>query len=102
MTALWWIATSAPMKTSARRRKRALPLVMADLMMASWETIARRSMMMARGACTTAEYKRMVMEKAAAAQDSALALVTGRGARAALAPWRKRAAANARRLRRKS
>jgi hypothetical protein len=102
LTTLWWIATSVLMKTLARRRKRALPLVMADLMMASWETIARQSMMMARGACTTAEYQRMVMEKAAAAQDSALALITGRGARAALAPWGKRAAANAKRLRLKS
>jgi hypothetical protein len=59
-------------------------------------------MMITRGTCTAAEYQRMVMEKAAAAQDTALALITGRGARAALAPWRKRAAANAKRLRRKS
>jgi hypothetical protein len=90
------------MKTPARCGKRALPLMMADLMMASWETIARRSMMMARGACTAAEYQRMIVEKTAAAQDATLAMLSGRGIRAALAPWHKRARANASRLRRKS
>jgi hypothetical protein len=75
--------------------------MMAELMMASSETIARRSMMMARGVCTAMEYQRMMMEKAAASRDSALALLSGRGTKAALAPWHRRASANATRLRRK-
>jgi hypothetical protein len=76
--------------------------MMAELMMASWETIARRSLMMVQGTCSLAEYQRMAIEKAAALQQSALAVMTGRGKKAALAPWHKRATANARRLRRKS
>jgi hypothetical protein len=86
-------------KLSSRRR-RALPLMVAELMMASWETIARRSVMMAKGTCSPAEYRRMAMEKAAAMQLSALAVMGGRGKRQALAPWHKRATANAKRLRR--
>jgi len=76
--------------------------MMAELMVASWETISRRTAMIARGTCTPAEYQRMVMEKAAALQQSAIAVMTGRGKKAALAPWHKRATANARRLRPKS
>jgi hypothetical protein len=49
-----------------------------------------------------AEYQRMVTEKAAAVQLSASAVMGGRGKRQALAPWHKRAIANAKRLRRKS
>jgi hypothetical protein len=90
------------MKRLSRRRTRALPLMMAELAMASWETIARRTAMIARGTITTAEYQRMVMEKAAALQQSAIAVMTARGKKAALAPWHKRATANARRLRRKT
>ena len=71
-------------------------------MMASWETIARRSLMIAQGTCSLAEYQRMAMEKAAALQQSALAVMSGRGEKAALAPWHRRATANAKRLRRKS
>ena len=88
------------MKRLARRRT--LPLMMAELMMASWETIARRTAMIAGGTCTPAEYQRMAMEKAAALQQSAIAIMSGRGKKAALAPWHKRATANARRLRRKT
>jgi len=76
--------------------------MMAEMVMASWETIARRTAMIARGTCTPAEYQRMVLEKTAALQQSAIAMMTGRGKKAALAPWQKRASANARRLRRKS
>jgi hypothetical protein len=76
--------------------------MMAELAMASWETIARRTAMIARGACTPAEYQRMMIEKAAALQQSAIAAMTGRGNKAALRPWHKRATANARRLRRKT
>jgi hypothetical protein len=90
------------MKRLTRRRARPLPMMMAELAMASWETIVRRTAMFARGNITAAEYQRMFMEKAAALQQSALAVMTGRGKKAALAPWHKRATANARRLRRKT
>jgi hypothetical protein len=76
--------------------------MMVELAMASWETIARRTAMMAQGTLTAAEYQRMVMEKAAALQQSAMAVMTGRGKKAALGPWHKRATVNARRLRRKT
>jgi hypothetical protein len=90
------------MKRLPSRRSRALPLMMAELAMASWETLARRTALIARGTCTPAEYQRMVMEKAAALQQSAIAVMTGRGKKAALRPWLKSATANARRLRRKT
>jgi len=76
--------------------------MMAELAVASWETIARRTAMIARGGLTPAEYQRMVIEKATALQQSAIAVMTGRGKKAVLAPWHKRATANARRLRRKT
>ena len=90
------------MKKLIRRRARTFPLMMAELAMASWETNARRTSMIARGTCSPAEYQRMIIEKAAALQQSAVAAMTGRGNKAALRPWHKRATANARRLRRKS
>src|ERR1700730_5715608 len=54
------------MRKSVRRRNRALPLMMTEIMLASWETMARRTLMIAQNACSPAEYKRMVIEKAAA------------------------------------
>lgn len=88
-----------------RRSSHRLPIMVADLMLSSWETIVRRSLMIAQGSCSPAEYRRMVREKAQAAYLSGLALAkkrTGSGALiAALAPWQRRAAANARRLRKK-
>jgi len=45
--------------------------MMAELAVASWETIARRTAMIARGGLTPAEYQRMVIEKATALQQSA-------------------------------
>ena len=75
--------------------------MMTELMVASWETIARRSLMMLQGTCSPAEYQRMTTEKVAAIQQSALAVIFGRGKRQALAPWHKRATANAKRLRAK-
>ena len=90
------------MKRLTHRRRRALPMMMAELAMASWETIARRTALIGRGACTPAEYQRMIIEKAAALERSAMAMMTARGAKAMLAPWHKRAAANARRPRRKT
>lgn len=93
------------MATRKRRRPPApLPLLFAELAMASWETIARRMLMMANGTCSPAEYTRMIMEKAAAAQASGLALSrqwTGRTSHNAIRPWHRGATANARRLRKR-
>jgi hypothetical protein len=89
----------------AKRRRRyplPLPLLFAELTLASWETMLRRTAMMASGACSAAEYQRMWLEKAEAARRSALALMTLSGQRAvrgAVTPWHRRARANAKRLR---
>jgi hypothetical protein len=83
----------------SKRRSRAVPMMMTQLAFASWETIYRRGLLMAQGSCSAAEYQRMVMEKAAAMQASTLALMTGRGHAAALAPYLVRSRANAKRLR---
>jgi hypothetical protein len=90
------------------RRKRLirtpLPLLFAELTLASWETIARRMLMMASGTCSPAEYARMVTEKAAAAHRSALALSrqhAHRNPRSVIGPWHRGATANARRLRKR-
>jgi hypothetical protein len=77
--------------------------MMAELAFASWETIARRSLMMALGTCTRAEYSRMVLEKMAASRSMAVELARpwiALEASAVLAPWHSRATSNARRLRR--
>ena len=73
--------------------------MMTQLTLSSWETIYRRTLMMAQGTCSAAEYKRMVAEKAAAMQASTLALMTGRGHAAVLTPYLVRSRANAKRLR---
>jgi hypothetical protein len=90
------------MKKYARYPSYALPMMMARLTFASWETILRRTLMMADGTCTPAEYQRMAAEKLAAAQMSMTALAKGRGHDAVLAPFVNRARANVRRLRRKA
>jgi hypothetical protein len=84
----------------SKHRTRNLPAMMTQLAISSWETIYHRTLMMAQGNCDIAEYQRMVMEKAEAMQASTLALMTGRGNAAALAPYLVRSRANARRLRR--
>ena len=92
------------MKKRKRTKAVPLPVMMAELTFSSWETIARRTWMMAQGTCSPAEYRRMVHEKAQAALYSGLALTASTGAvtaAALLAPWHKRATANAKRLRRK-
>ncbi len=93
--------------THNRRAPGTLPLMAAQLMLSSWEVIARRSLLMAQNRCSPFEYQRMVTEKMQAAQLSAVALMTsgmtsgGEASLAAvLAPWHRRAKANARRLRR--
>ncbi len=89
------------------RRKRAsalaLPVMAVQLGLASFEVIARRTLMMATGACSPAEYRRMVAEKQAAVARSATLLAKSGGRASAtslLAPWHSRATANAKRLRR--
>jgi hypothetical protein len=77
-------------------------MVMAQLTAASWETVLRRTLMMAQGTCTSAEYRRMTAEKVAAVQMSMGALMRGRGQAAMLAPFVNRTRVNARRLRRKA
>jgi len=61
-------------------------MMMARLAAASWETIFRRSLMMAQGTCSPAEYRRMAAEKLAAMQLSTTALMSGRDETAVLAP----------------
>lgn len=75
--------------------------MMAELAWASWETIARRSLMMAQNTCSQAEYKRMVSEKMVATLEisRAMAATGGLSAEALLKPLHSRATANARRLR---
>ena len=86
------------------KRKTPLPFLLAELTFASWETINRRALMMMRGACSPAEYSRMISEKIAAATHTASALARAKEPPklgTLLTPWHKRATANARRLRRK-
>ncbi len=75
--------------------------MMVEMTAASMETIYHRSMLMAQGTCSVAEYQRMVTEKTLAAQAATIAMLTGRGHAAMLAPYLVRSRANARRLRRK-
>lgn len=74
-----------------------------ELAWASWVTITRRTLMMAEGTCTPAEYRRMVREKAAAALETGRLMCspTRVSAAAVLKPWHGRATGNAKRLRRK-
>ena len=91
------------MKRRKPRSASALPMMTVELAFASWEVIARRSLMMARNRCSPAEYQRMVLEKMAAAQKSAATLMASGGkanVAALMAPWHRRAKANAKRLRR--
>jgi hypothetical protein len=77
----------------------ALPVTMTLLALASWETIVRRSLLMAQGTCSLAEYQRMVQEKATATQSSAMSILKGGSQATIMAPFVRRARANARRLR---
>ena len=89
-----------------RTRKYSTPLsvgmTMVSLTAASWETILRRTMLMAQGTCSPAEYRRMTAEKVAAVRTSVGALMRGRSQATILAPFVSRARANTRRLRRKT
>jgi hypothetical protein len=79
-----------------------LPLMVAELAIASWETMARRSLMMILGTCTRTEYQRMLLEKVSATQRTLLLLSQpwdGLDVTTLLGLWHEEAAANARRLR---
>ena len=76
--------------------------MLTELAAASAETIFRRTLLMASGRCTPAEYRKMVAEKSAAASKTATAaMVPGVAMASLLAPWHGAARRNARRLRRK-
>ncbi|MGH7102753.1 MAG: hypothetical protein ACREFJ_10195 [Acetobacteraceae bacterium] len=74
-----------------------------ELAWASWLTITRRTLMMAAGTCTPAEYRRMVREKTAAAVETGRLLSSPKriSAGAVLKPWHSRATRNAKRLHRR-
>ena len=91
------------MKTR-RRRRTSVSTMMAEMMLASWETITRRAMLMAQNQCSPAEYRRMFGEKVEATALSASKLMSGGGrarTTSVLAPWHRRVVANAKRLRKK-
>lgn len=72
---------------------------MTQLAMASWETVFHRTVLMASWTCSIEEYQRMLTEKMEASHASTMALVTGQGGEAAIAPYLTAAQANAKRLR---
>ena len=72
---------------------------MVDLAFASWETIFHRTLLMASGTCSAAEYHSMVSEKMAASQASMTVLMAGGSGVAVIAPYLNAASANAKRLR---
>jgi hypothetical protein len=77
---------------------------MADLTLASWETIARRMLLISQNRCSPTEYQRMFSEKAAAAMSTGFKLMSSFGQASMsslMAPWLSRATANAKRLRKK-
>ena len=75
--------------------------MLTELAVASYETILHRSMMIAFGRCSGAEYGRMVLEKFAAAQESGVAAGLSLDPVAAETPWHAAATRNAKRLRRR-
>lgn len=82
-----------------------LPLMMADLTLASWETITRRMLLISQNKCSQAEYTRMVSEKTQAAIASGQKLMSSNGQASIaslMSPWLSRASANAKRLRKKN
>jgi hypothetical protein len=87
-------------KPKCRIPASSIPLMSMQVAIYSWETIARRTMMMANGTCSPAEYQKMIAEKSKAMLDSAVAMSSGNVV-AALKPWHTAARASARRLRAK-
>jgi hypothetical protein len=77
----------------------AFPKMMAQLTLASWETIGHRIVLMVQGACTISEYQLMASEKVEALQLSTLALLAGCSQEEMVKPYLQRAQNNASRLR---
>ena len=78
--------------------------MMTDLMVSSWETIARRTLLMAQNRCSPVEFQRMMLEKTQAAMETSWRLISSNGhapMASLIAPWLKRTKANSKRLRRK-
>jgi hypothetical protein len=78
--------------------------MMTDLMLSSWETIARRTLLMAQNRCSPLEYNLMIFEKAEAAMETSLKLISANGhapMASLIAPWLKRTKANSKRLRKR-
>jgi hypothetical protein len=90
----------------SRRRRMRTPSLdpMTDLLLSSWETITHRTFLLLQGRCSAVECQKMVAEKVEAAALSATWLTThpGQLSTGILDPWRRRATANARRLRKRS
>jgi hypothetical protein len=94
-----------PQMTSKKPRgAEALPLMMTQLALSSFETVLRRSWLIASGTCSYAEYQRMLLEKVEAAGHSAKAVARVPDAGylvQIVSPWHAGATANAKRLRRR-
>ena len=93
------------MKYRKSRKAASVPMMMANMAVASWETILQRSMLIAQNACSQEEYVRMVQEKAEATMESSMKLLWSGGMApmaSLIAPFHRRATANAKRLRKKS
>ncbi len=88
------------MRKRRSRGRASAPVMMAELALLSAVVVTRRLSQMLQGRCSAAEYHRMHREKLQAAAASALALARPRKptATSVLAPWHKRARANAKRL----
>ena len=92
------------MKVRKNGSMASLPGMLTSMTMASWETIMRRSFLIAQNACPQEEYLRMVQEKAEATMESGMKLIWsgGQASMASLiAPFHSRAVKNAKRLRKK-
>jgi hypothetical protein len=88
--------------TSPESEALSLPMAMADLTLASWETVTRRMLLISQNQCSQDEYERMVSEKAQAAMATALTLMFSYGQASVVSlmgPWLSRANANVNRLR---
>jgi hypothetical protein len=95
---------AAKKKSRSSNERASLPIAMADLTLASCETIARRMLLISQNRCSEAEYLRMVSEKAEAAMATGLTLMFSFGQASMtslMAPWLNEATANAKRLRKK-
>jgi hypothetical protein len=90
------------MMKARKRQNTSLPTMIPELMLVSLETVTQRALLIAENKCSPAEYARMLSEKAEAAAATGLTLISSGGRATAvsmLAPWYRRAVANARRLR---